>query len=118
MLSYAWWVFQLRCDVPWCGESLVRVWREVVVYPLHLRAVWLELWVVVMRPAQARLSWHFMLGALVLCVLYVCVCGGVCVPSGYVCPQGMCVLRLCDEMVVVGGRAFLFGVLVHGAVSV
>ena len=85
-----------------------------MVFPLHLRAVWLELWVVVMRPAQARLSWHFMLGALVLCVCG----GGVCVPSGYVCPQGMCVLRLCDEMVVVGGRAFLFGVLVHGAVSV
>ena len=79
-----------------------------MVFPLHLRAVWLELWVVVMRPAQARLSWHFMLGALVLCVW-----GG-----GSVCPQGMCVLRLCDEMVVVGGRAFLFGVLVHGAVSV
>jgi hypothetical protein len=50
----AWLVFQLRCDMPWCGESgeaLVRVWREAVVFPLLLRAVWLELWVVVMGSA-------------------------------------------------------------------
>ena len=40
--------------MPWCGdtgESLVRVWREVVVFPLHLRSVWLELWVAVMGSA-------------------------------------------------------------------
>ena len=32
-------------------KSLVRVWREVVVFPLLLRAVWLELWVAVMGSA-------------------------------------------------------------------
>ncbi len=29
----------LRCDMPWCGEALVRAWREVVVFPPLLRAV-------------------------------------------------------------------------------
>ena len=35
--TLVWWVFQLRWDVPGCGESLVRVWWEVVVFPLLLR---------------------------------------------------------------------------------
>ena len=67
--TLAWWVFQLRWDVPGCGESLVRVWWEVVVFPLLLRAMWLELWGSMMGSAVFAI---YAGCACALCIVCVC----------------------------------------------
>ena len=117
-------MFQLRCDMPWCGEALVRVWWEVVVFPLLLRCRMVG---AVGRcdgvGCPCKLCW------VCLCSVYSIVCvegalvyviyvlsklllSGVRCQGGLVlltmCVHRVCVHRcgVCDEIVCVGGGAF------------